>query len=99
VVVPAELSDVVINYIIAMYKPVLDQDDIIKNISITKTWNKNELKKIDINLLLRIIKYDSKIEQIPTKIECLKRIINNKGLVLDYYGYQEDEQHFINTEK
>ena len=90
IAVSAENADTVLNIIINKYKKPSAKyggvcKPILQRIIQKKSWNDEEYKRIDISLLLKIIKYDKSKESPPSKVDCLKMIIKNRELLSEYY--------------
>jgi hypothetical protein len=99
-IVPAELADVAIDAAIREYSPVVDQAVLLQKVAMSKEWTKAEAKKIDIELLLLVVRHNRKGGATPSKIECLKAIAADPGLVWEYYDTCElDCCRHINAEK
>ena len=97
-VVPAELSDTILDLVIEKYRRLQGQDSVLQKIATNKKWSENDYKRVDMGLLLAIIKHNKK-DETPSKKECLDRIVKGPGLVFNYYNEEDFENRYINTEK
>lgn len=85
VAVPAELTDYIINRIIQKYRKTESIATENQYLSLLKNVSYDSIKKMDIGLLYKIVKYDKHKEPPISKYQCYKRIMRNKSLIKEYF--------------